>query len=260
MVLGRLGVHQAAGSRAGIGGADATDSRLLAGVVGGTISCRWGISRGWARPGARPNSGSRRPIRWTGPTTTGRSTRPGPRPTTASWSRTVTSTPARWPSSSAGGSRRESGPVLDVGCGTGIVGTELRRLGVPVIDGLDISPEMMAKAQHREPAPDGRARLPAPHRGRPDRATRHPRRTATPGSSAPAPSPTAHVGPDGMAELLRIARPGAACSIGINAAHFEGHGFREHLDRYSADGVVDGPGDWCCGPCTRTPTAASSIT
>ncbi|WP_323671157.1 class I SAM-dependent methyltransferase [Candidatus Poriferisodalis multihospitum] len=38
------------------------------------------------------------------------------------------------------------GPVLDVGCGTGVVGAELARLGVGVIDGIDISPEMLAKA------------------------------------------------------------------------------------------------------------------
>lgn len=131
-----------------------------------------------------------------------------------------------------------SEPVLDVGCGTGVVGEALCRLGVLVIDGLDISPEMMAKARHRTD-PDGRPVY---------------RRLIEADLTGPLDIPSdsyagivsagtfthGHVGPDGMAELLRIARPGAACSIGINAAHFEGHGFREHLDRYSADGVVDG--------------------
>ena len=38
-------------------------------------------------------------------------------------------------------------PVLDVACGTGMLGTELRERGFSVIDGLDLSPEMLAKAE-----------------------------------------------------------------------------------------------------------------
>ncbi len=37
--------------------------------------------------------------------------------------------------------------VLDIGCGTGIVGDALRSLGVGVIDGIDISPEMLSAAR-----------------------------------------------------------------------------------------------------------------
>ena len=54
-----------------------------------------------------------------------------------------------------GGLDELDGPVLDVGCGTGVVGAELARLGVPVIDGIDISPEMLAKAAAK--AHDGRS-------------------------------------------------------------------------------------------------------
>ena len=38
------------------------------------------------------------------------------------------------------------GAVLDVGCGTGIVGVCLREGGVEVVDGVDISPPMLAEA------------------------------------------------------------------------------------------------------------------
>ena len=38
-------------------------------------------------------------------------------------------------------------PVLDVGCGTGLVGVALRALGVDAIDGLDLSPEMLDEAR-----------------------------------------------------------------------------------------------------------------
>lgn len=37
-------------------------------------------------------------------------------------------------------------PVLDFGCGTGLAGKALHDLGFDVIDGVDVSPEMLAKA------------------------------------------------------------------------------------------------------------------
>ncbi|MXQ07198.1 methyltransferase domain-containing protein [Alphaproteobacteria bacterium GH1-50] len=40
-------------------------------------------------------------------------------------------------------------PVLDVGCGTGLCGMALRAVGFDVIDGTDISPEMLARAEAR---------------------------------------------------------------------------------------------------------------
>ena len=38
------------------------------------------------------------------------------------------------------------GAVLDVGCGTGVVGIELARRGADAIDGVDLSPEMLEVA------------------------------------------------------------------------------------------------------------------
>ena len=38
-------------------------------------------------------------------------------------------------------------PVLDLGCGTGAVGVRLTELGVTTIDGVDLSPEMVAIAE-----------------------------------------------------------------------------------------------------------------
>lgn len=40
-------------------------------------------------------------------------------------------------------------PVLDFGCGTGLSGLALKATGFAQIDGTDISPEMMAKAEAR---------------------------------------------------------------------------------------------------------------
>lgn len=38
-------------------------------------------------------------------------------------------------------------PVLDLGCGTGAVGGRLAELGVTTVDGVDLSPEMLAVAE-----------------------------------------------------------------------------------------------------------------
>ena len=40
-------------------------------------------------------------------------------------------------------------PVLDVGCGTGLVGEYLTSQGFSAIDGLDFSPEMLAQAERK---------------------------------------------------------------------------------------------------------------
>ncbi len=40
-------------------------------------------------------------------------------------------------------------PVLDFGCGTGLSGLALRMAGFEVIDGMDISAEMLARAQEK---------------------------------------------------------------------------------------------------------------
>jgi SAM-dependent methyltransferase len=39
--------------------------------------------------------------------------------------------------------------IIDLGCGTGAAGAELKRLGFAAIDGLDLSPEMLAVARSK---------------------------------------------------------------------------------------------------------------
>ena len=131
-----------------------------------------------------------------------------------------------------------SGPVLDAGCGTGLVGEQLRRLGVTVVDGLDISREMLAKARSKT-APDGspvyRQLIEADLTGPIDIASDTYAGLVSAGTFT-----HGHVGPDGIAELLRVARPGARCVIGVNSSIFETDGFKDRFDRYAADGVIDG--------------------
>ena len=131
-----------------------------------------------------------------------------------------------------------SGPVLDAGCGTGLTGEQLRLLGVDVVDGVDISPEMLSKAG-RKTAPDGspvyRQLMEADLTGPIDIAS-----GVYAGIVSTGVFTHGHVGPDGVAELVRVARPGARGVIGVNSSLFESKGFKDLFDRYAADGVIEG--------------------
>lgn len=58
-------------------------------------------------------------------------------------------TPRRCAQALAAFARDRSAPVLDFGCGTGLSGLALRAAGFDVIDGVDLSPEMLAHAGHK---------------------------------------------------------------------------------------------------------------
>ena len=133
------------------------------------------------------------------------------------------------------------GPVLDVGCGTGLVAVALVRdaagAGVDwVIDGVDISPEMLAVSAAKT-RPDGRPLyrqlLEADLTASVDIADGSyagvlERGTFTHG----------HLGPMTLNTLIRFGRPGAVFAIGINAEHFSAMGFAEHLAALLAAGTI----------------------
>lgn len=128
-------------------------------------------------------------------------------------------------------------PVLDVGCGTGLVGAELARLGVSVVDGIDISPEMLAEAGAKT------------HDGRPlyrklieadlTRSTALADRAYAGVVSAGA---FTHgiFGPEAILELLRAAGFGARFALGINSAHFEEFTFDNWLRERQTSGQIAG--------------------
>ncbi|MCE2512224.1 MAG: class I SAM-dependent methyltransferase [Acidimicrobiia bacterium] len=126
--------------------------------------------------------------------------------------------------------------VLDAGCGTGRLGWELSRLRISPVEGIDISPEMLAEARTMT-GPDG-----AP-------CYRHLMEADLTGSIALETGSYSgivssgafthgHLGPDTLAELLRIVRPGAVGVIGVNASIFESNGFKDRFERYAAEGVI----------------------
>ena len=136
---------------------------------------------------------------------------------------------------------RVDGPVLDVGCGTGLVAVALVRDAAGdgidwMIDGVDISPEMLAVSATKI-RPDGRplyrelleADLTAPV-------------DVADGSYAGVVSAGTfthgHLGPAALSTLIRFGRPGAVFAIGINAEHFAAMGFADHLAAELAAGTI----------------------
>lgn len=128
-----------------------------------------------------------------------------------------------------------SGVVLDVGCGTGIVGVELRRRGVSQIDGIDISPEMLRQAAKKTDAM-GRVyrRLIEADLTKPiaDASGRYA------GIISVGTFTHGHLGPEALSHALPLAAPGAVCAIGINSAHFADRGFERHLDELHRSGKI----------------------
>lgn len=124
-----------------------------------------------------------------------------------------------------------TGPVLDVGCGTGLVADHLP--GTTVVDGLDISPEMLAVAARK-----GRYRaLIEADLTRPLALAD----VAYAGLISAGTFTHGHVGPEALHELLRIAAPGAVFAIGANAAYMEKTGFREVVEGLHGAGTITSP-------------------
>ncbi|WP_108813961.1 class I SAM-dependent DNA methyltransferase [Loktanella sp. Alg231-35] len=109
------------------------------------------------------------------------------------------------------------GPVLDVGAGTGLVGTFLHRMKATPIDGIDLSEEMLELA-----------RLKGDYRGLSACDVTQPL-TGLDGPYQGVVSAgtftLGHVGPDALGHLLKVAATGALFVISVNAAHYASAGF-----------------------------------
>ncbi|WP_339768620.1 class I SAM-dependent methyltransferase [uncultured Pseudosulfitobacter sp.] len=110
-----------------------------------------------------------------------------------------------------------TGPVLDVGAGTGLCGVALAAQGIAPVDGTDISPEMLEVADAKDvyrklftgdilqglDVPDG----------------------TYAGVTSSGTFTTGHVGPDALDEVMRVVHPGGRITLSINAQHFAAQGF-----------------------------------
>lgn len=122
----------------------------------------------------------------------------------------------------------EDAPVLDVGCGTGLVAQQLIDIGP--VDGVDISEEMLSIAEkkglyrnlyHRD-LKLGFGSLAAEFGGVVSAGT------FTHG----------HLGTEVLDNLLEVGRSGCLYCLGINAAHYDAKRFGSVFERFRKDGAV----------------------
>jgi SAM-dependent methyltransferase len=114
-----------------------------------------------------------------------------------------------------------TGPVLDVGAGTGLVGAALRALGFTgQIDGVDLSPQMLDQAREKQVYRDlieADITRPLPLPG---------------GYTGVVSSGTfthGHVGPEAFGPMLAVAAPGALFALSVNLRVWAAAGFEPAL-------------------------------
>ncbi|MEL7157761.1 MAG: class I SAM-dependent methyltransferase [Actinomycetota bacterium] len=123
---------------------------------------------------------------------------------------------------------RGDGPVLDAGCGTGVVGVAVSARGGWAIDGIDISPDMLARAAEKRNAA-GEPLFGSLHQA--DLTEPLPIPDDTYGSVVSAGVfTTGHVGPRAVNELVRVVRPGGPLVLGVNSRFYAASGFAQHLE------------------------------
>lgn len=124
---------------------------------------------------------------------------------------------------------RSQGPLLDAGCGTGLVGDALRLMGYGHVFGCDLSPEMLARAEQSGAyaglaQTDMGAGLPY--------EDNHFAGFACIGSFGPG-----HAPPATLTHLARVTRPGGYGVFNLLDATCEAQGFPPVIERLTADGV-----------------------
>lgn len=122
------------------------------------------------------------------------------------------------------------GEVLDVGCGTGLAAVALKKLGDFVVDGVDISPQMLALANGKNlyrnlqtaNVLEGLAAESAVY----DAA-------ASAGTFT-----IGHVGPAGLPEVMRVVKSGGVVALTVNEMVYEKEEYPLHLARWESEGKI----------------------
>ena len=119
--------------------------------------------------------------------------------------------------------------VLDAGCGTGLAGVELTNLGFKTIDGMDISPEMLAEARKKGPYRNLQTE---------DMTQALGYDTNTYDAVISVGTFThAHVGPKGFNELVRITKPGGAVVATVHEEVWP-DGYEQHFKQLEQEGLA----------------------
>ncbi len=122
-----------------------------------------------------------------------------------------------------------SGPVLDAGAGTGLVGSWLGIIGYPEVEALDISKGMLAVAAQKNIY----TRLHEAALGQPlPFADGHFAAIVSAGVFT-----TGHVGPEGLDELVRICRPGGSIVLTVKTTVWD-QGLSRKVNDLAAGGLL----------------------
>lgn len=139
--------------------------------------------------------------------------------------------PERCARSLAAAGLETQAPVLDVGCGTGLSGKALAAAGYETLDGCDLSPEMLSKAQAT-----------GVYRRLFEADLNHPPLDAPDGHYGAAACvgvfSFGHVEPDAIEGILRVLRPGGYLVIGLNDNFYEEGSFPAKLTTLEEAGTL----------------------
>lgn len=145
---------------------------------------------------------------------------------------------------------RGAGPVLDAGCGTGTLGAWLGIVGLGPVEGLDLSPGMLAVAARK----GGYAALhnlalggPLPFADAQFAAV-----------IATGVFTTGHVGAEGLPELVRATRPGGVLVLTIKLSLWEG-GFADAVAALAGVALVEQTAPYVSMPGEAGTTPAIAI-
>jgi len=130
--------------------------------------------------------------------------------------------------------------ILDIGCGTGIVGTCLSELITEsVIDGVDISAEMLhvASTKLRINNKPVYGQLFEADLTKPISFTKAKYDVAISAGTFT----HGHLGPDALINVLSALRPGGRMVVGINKEHFSANGFGSALQKATDNQLVSAP-------------------
>ena len=132
-------------------------------------------------------------------------------------------------------------PILDIGCGTGLVGEALLANSSfkSAIEGLDLSSEMLKQARLKKTS-TGQPVYSDLHVGDLTATLDLPDNTYS-GIISCGTFTHGHVGPEAFDELYRIARPGALFAIAINPDHFSNQGFETRFNSDVSSGIITEP-------------------
>ena len=120
-------------------------------------------------------------------------------------------------------------PIADIGCGTGLIAVELK-MSREIIDGFDISPEMLRLAQDKSIY---RALYIADLIDSLDAFPNDYGAVVSAGTFT-----HGHLGPDALMNILTMGRPGSLYVIGINKVHFDALKFGELIEKLISDSKI----------------------